>query len=206
MEQRKKAFVDFIKPGIEFANRKIQDTRTRLEALQAASNLTEDDQLFIAKVAHVFQVPIPNQGLDSYWYEHVLKRVDIIPIDLVLAQSAIESGWGASRFARLGNNYFGQWCYSKGCGMVPKARAPGRSNEVAVYHDPYDSIHAYFINVNTDEAYKDLRQIRKRLRIWGQPLTGEKMVEGLKTYSQRGQSYVDEVLKVMKSNQEYWSL
>ena len=40
-------------------------------------------------------------------------------------QAANESAWGTSRFARIGLNFFGQWCYSKGCGMVPKRRNTG---------------------------------------------------------------------------------
>ena len=38
----------------------------------------------------------------------LLRRVDVIPPSLVLAQGAIESGWGTSRFARQGNNLYGQ--------------------------------------------------------------------------------------------------
>ena len=41
----------------------------------------------------------------------LLKHVDIVPASLVLAQAALESGWGSSRFARRGNNYFGMRTY-----------------------------------------------------------------------------------------------
>ena len=43
-------------------------------------------------------------------FDSLLLRVDIIPIKLVMAQAIIESGWGSSRFARDGNNYFGIHC------------------------------------------------------------------------------------------------
>jgi Bax protein len=35
-------------------------------------------------------------------------RVDTIPPAMVIAQAAIESGWGTSRFAEEGHNLFGQ--------------------------------------------------------------------------------------------------
>ncbi|NIW24503.1 MAG: glucosaminidase, partial [Gammaproteobacteria bacterium] len=35
-----------------------------------------------------------------------------IPVSLVMAQAAEESGWGTSRFAAEGNALFGQWAWS----------------------------------------------------------------------------------------------
>ena len=34
------------------------------------------------------------------------KRIDVIPVSLAIAQAALESGWGKSRFAREANNLF----------------------------------------------------------------------------------------------------
>ena len=39
--------------------------------------------------------------------------MDIIPVSLAIAQAAIESGWGTSRFALEGNALFGQWTWGK---------------------------------------------------------------------------------------------
>ena len=43
----------------------------------------------------------------------LMRRVDIIPIELVLMQAANESAWGTSRFAQKGYNFFGLWCFKK---------------------------------------------------------------------------------------------
>lgn len=203
IEKRKKAFIAFMKPGIEFANQQLQMMRSRLYSLRTAPTLSDDDHHFIKHIAHAFDVPVPKLGIDGAWFEAILKRVDVLPLEFVLSQAAIESDWGTSRFAHLGNNYFGQWCYTKGCGMVPKAPAPGRMNEVASYPDPYDSIHTYFMNVNKDKAYRGLRHVRMRLRAWNKPLTGEKLAKGLVSNSKRGQLYSDEITQLIKSNQTY---
>ena len=39
---------------------------------------------------------------------------------MVLAQSAIESGWGSSRFAKEGNALFGEWTWNNNIGLKPK--------------------------------------------------------------------------------------
>ena len=39
-------------------------------------------------------------------------RMDIVPVSIAIAQAAIESGWGTSRFALEGNALYGQWTWS----------------------------------------------------------------------------------------------
>lgn len=45
--------------------------------------------------------------------EELLQKINIIPISMILAQAAIESGWGSSRFAKEGNALFGEWTWKK---------------------------------------------------------------------------------------------
>ena len=69
----------------------------------------------------------------------LLNRVDVIPPSLALAQGANESAWGTSRFSKEGNNYFGQWCFKLGCGLVPRQRDSGAQHEVAKFDSPRQS-------------------------------------------------------------------
>lgn len=124
------------------------------------------------------------------------KRIDIIPVSLILAQAANESAWGTSRFAKEGNNYFGQWCFVEGCGIVPAGRDDGKVHEVARFDSIGDSVRSYIRNLNTHPAYEEFRELRAQLRSEGKPVTGEALANGLLPYSQRGQHYVD-VLKAM---------
>ncbi|OEE58696.1 glucosaminidase [Enterovibrio norvegicus] len=205
VDEKKKAFVSFLKPGVTYINDLILNARTRLKTLSSTTAMASDDEVFLAKVAELFKLPLPEAGADAKWFNEALKRVDIIPADLVLTQAAKESGWGTSRFAREGNNYFGQWCYTPGCGLVPSARGKGQTHEVAAFKDAFQAIRAYFLNVNRNAAYADLRNIRAALRKSGQPITGEALAKGLLSYSERGQPYVDEVQSMIRFNEKYWS-
>ncbi|NOQ67512.1 MAG: hypothetical protein GQ556_09920, partial [Desulfobacterales bacterium] len=43
--------------------------------------------------------------------EILLERVDAVPTSIILAQGALESSWGSSRFTREGNSIFGMWTW-----------------------------------------------------------------------------------------------
>jgi len=98
--------------------------------------------------------------------------VDTIPPSLALAQAANESAWGTSRFARQAHNYYGQWCFEKGCGIVPDRRDANKSHEVAAFDSPRESVARYLHNLNSNSAYKSLRDIRSRLKAANKPVTG----------------------------------
>ena len=130
----------------------------------------------------------------------LLLRVDQVPASLALAQAAMESAWGTSRFAVQGNNLFGQWCYQKGCGLVPLRRNAGSTHEVAKFDSVSDAIKSYLKNINTHRAYADLRNDRASLRSAGKPITGHQLAEGLIDYSELREAYVHEIQAVIRIN------
>jgi Bax protein len=131
----------------------------------------------------------------------LLTRVDEIPVALVQVQAAVESGWGTSRFSREANNYFGQWCFEPGCGLVPKHRGAGKTHELAVFGHPRESVRAYLLNLNSFHAYSELRAIRKSLRAEeGKALSAQSLLPGLLAYSERGQDYVDQLGAMITAN------
>lgn len=138
--------------------------------------------------------------IDADKIEQLLRRVDLIPPALVLAQAAKESGWGGSRFAREANNYFGQWCYSKGCGLVPSSRIEGASHEVRKFKSAQDSVRAYLFNLNTGKAYEDLRTMRAENRQLGEHFYGHDLAASLLYYSERREAYVEELQSFIRYN------
>jgi Bax protein len=130
----------------------------------------------------------------------LLKRVDILPLSMVLAQAATESAYGTSRFARLGNNLFGEWTFVPGTGIVPKDRQEGRIHEIRTFPTIYASIASYMRNLNTHWAYRSLRDLRSRTRTEGRPLRGEELAEGLLRYSEGGEAYVRQIQSIIRSN------
>jgi Bax protein len=121
----------------------------------------------------------------------------------VLIQAANETGWGNSRFAREGLNFFGQWCFRKGCGLVPQSRSDGLSHEVAVFKTVEDSVASYMRNLNSNAAYSLFRSIRADMRAENQEPSADKLVYGLVNYSERQEAYIDELLEMLRQNQPY---
>ncbi|RMD80171.1 MAG: hypothetical protein D6809_01885 [Gammaproteobacteria bacterium] len=130
----------------------------------------------------------------------LLRRVDEVPPALALAQAAMESGWGTSRFALEGNNLFGQWTRSERQGLVPARRPEGHRYAVRAFPDLRASVRAYLHNLNTHRAYRELRAVRARLRAQGRPLDAEALAAGLWRYSQRGLAYVAELQAIIRAN------
>lgn len=132
--------------------------------------------------------------------KELMRRVDVIPTSLVLAQAANESGWGTSRFAREGNNIFGQWCFDEGCGLVPNQRGEDASHEVRAFASVDAAVRAYFRNLNTHPSYEDLRTLRASMRMQGLPLNSMVLARGLTRYSERGMDYVEELQDMIRIN------
>ncbi|MGH8402255.1 MAG: glucosaminidase domain-containing protein, partial [Gammaproteobacteria bacterium] len=132
--------------------------------------------------------------------ETLLNRVDIVPVALVLAQAAQESGWGTSRFALEGNNLFGIWTWDADQGSVPVNR-PGDANHlVRVYPDVQTSVRAYLHNINIGFAYVDFRNMRARMRANGKPLDALALAGALNRYSITGDAYIENIRDMIRSN------
>lgn len=130
--------------------------------------------------------------------ERLLARIDVLPESLVLAQAAIESAWGTSRFAQQGNAYFGERTFDPDApGLSPK-RASGF--KVKSFDSARMSVRSYMRTLNTHRAYKALRQRRAQLREAGQTASGLKLARYLKDYSEIGSDYITLIERTMTDN------
>lgn len=204
VEERKVAFFEFLRPYIHEANEDILEDRERLERLLRRENLTklgrrEARWLHETAQRHGIEL-VPEEPFPADILERLDLRLGIIPESMALAQAALESGWGTSRFAREGNNLFGIWCYEPGCGLVPRRRAPGATHEVAVYRSPKECFLAYIRNLNSNTAYERLWQLRRAARRNGESPTGIALAEGLLKYSQERGAYIEKVRRMIRAN------
>lgn len=203
VKTKKKTFFNYMVPLVEQENERILSLRDRVRLLSSEPSLSESDQQWLVDLAGQYQIKVDSQeesSFDHAFFDALMTRVDIIPVSLALAQSANESAWGTSRFAQLGNNFFGQWCFSPGCGIVPGARPEGEIYEVQKFEDVSESIRAYMHNLNTHFQYEVLRQLREKRREMNKPVTGPVLAHGLHAYSIRGQEYVQELVSMINSN------
>lgn len=202
IKEKKITFIQFLSPLVEKENKRISIVREQLEYIQhkieRKKNLTRRERRYVTEKYNRYDINIELN--DKERIQALLTRVNIIPSSLAIAQAAIESGWGTSRFAREANNYFGQWCYKKGCGITPSQRAQNASHEVKKFESAYESVAAYMFNINTHRAYKDLRDTRKKLQDSQQEISSIRLAEDLTSYSELGQVYVVKVKNMINSN------
>ncbi len=127
--------------------------------------------------------------------DELLERIKPIPASLILAQSAIESAWGTSRFAQVGNNLFGIWTWDDGDnGLIPERREQGKTHRVKSFDSLLDAVRDYCLLLNSKPAYKNLRKIRNRTT------DSIIMADGLINYSARRNLYVRDVKKIIRLN------
>ncbi|KMQ75640.1 glucosaminidase domain-containing protein [Marinobacter subterrani] len=196
--EKKAAFFAFLYPRIVLANSRILIERDYLESLSKKEKLTAREYRWLAQESERLRVDAEPGSKEQFAL--LRKRLDVIPPSLIMAQAANESAWGTSRFAIKGNNLFGQWCFSKGCGLVPRGRAEGASHEVADFASPYRSVRAYIQNLNRHPTYQTLRDVRLNDRRNSEPLSGVELAEGLLGYSERGKEYVEEIRAMIHYN------
>jgi len=196
--EKKVAFFSFLYPRIVLANSRILIERDYLDSLSQKNVLSKKEHAWLA--AQAKRLRVDEEPGSPEQFALLRKRLDVIPPSLILAQAANESAWGTSRFALRGNNLFGQWCFSKGCGLVPLSRAEGANHEVATFASPYHSVRAYIQNLNRHGSYKGLRDTRLDDREAGDPLSGLALARGLISYSERGEEYVDEIRSMIRYN------
>jgi Bax protein len=203
VDARKEAFFEFLTGYVESENARVAETRSRLtplwEVVRRDYPLTDVEAADLEQIAAEYG--LGDSGLSQKALaRELMRRVDVIPTSLVLAQAANESAWGMSRFAREGNNIFGQWCFDAGCGLVPARRLRNATHEVRAFDSIDESVRAYFINLNTHRSYEDMRELREKMRQQGRPLDSMVLARGLTRYSERGQAYVSELQDIIRIN------
>lgn len=203
-EARKAAFITYVAPRVERANRKVEEERGKLLAVDA--RLAEGKEAgvwlryWVRSLARDYGIEDVD-AVDRDLLVKLLRRVDTVPTSLAVAQAAIESGWGTSRFAREGSNLFGLRTHARGEGLVPKERAEGQRFKVASYGSVCAGIEAYIQNLNTHGRYRDLRTVRATLRASGLPASGDRLAHELAAYSERGVDYVAQVRTIIVQNE-----
>ena len=198
---KKQTFFRTLIPSIIIALKEVETERDRLLAL--VQKISFQPMMTLSEKQTYWQNTLDSDEIEflrntakkyrSNEVSELLRKVKGYPVSLILAQGAIESSWGTSRFVVQGNNVFGVWTWGER-GIVPSARDEGKTHKVAVYDSILDSVRGYILNLNRHYAYNDLRKYRET--------TSDSLVlaEGLWAYSERRKEYVNDVKDVIESN------
>ena len=181
VHDRKKKFIDLILPSILIEKSKIK----------TAYNYVLDN----------FDNIYPNNLTQSlYDYCNCITADELLlclseqPTSIIIAQAAIESGWGSSRFFVEGFNLFGIHSYKSD---EPKIKATG-SLDSDIYVKKYDSISSsifdYLRTLAKGYAYNNFRKIR------AEEVDVTDMIKYLDRYSERRELYINDLKLIIEYN------
>ncbi len=192
VDKRKRLFIKALLPVVLQVNEEITADRQRLVWLrmqmESGEGLGHSDSEWLAALAERYKT-------DAADYGELLRRIDVVPPSLAIAQAVTESGWGTSYTARKGNSLFGQYHYSSKGGADDDAA----SFRIRAFDSVVDSVAAYVRNLNTHQAYGKFRQDRADMRDNGEIVDGYVLAGRLLAYSERGQGYIDFLRLIMRT-------
>jgi len=177
---RKKRFIDIILPAILIYHHDLNTNRERVKILQDKSRhamgWTAEDSLFMTTSFDIYRTKNFNE---------LIKRMLPPPVSLVLAQAALESGWGSSRFFKEANNVFGIWSFDKDDQRIRANESrEGKNIFLKKYPNLLGSVEDYHLLLASSNTYSGFRDCIQR---------GNNVFEliwYLRMYSERRDQYV----------------
>lgn len=199
-ELRKSVFIRTVLPLVLRVNEEVIRDRARL--IEIDGRLTRGEPVhpsdldWVRRMADDYRVPDASIA-------KLLRKVDVVPPSLALAQAIEESGWGTSRFAREANALFGHWTTdprAPGIATGVPPSDPNYNNRIRAFPTLLDAVRSYVRNLNTHRAYADFRDERWRLRGAGKDLSGHDLAGHLHHYSERGPDYIQALRVIIRAN------
>ena len=191
---QKASFLEIALPLILAGNEEVMRRRDAI----ARSN-QNDDRAKLEKWAYLYDIKVTDQD-NSTLTKQLLGRADVIPVPIALAQAAIESGWGTSRFAIKGNALFGQWAWRDDAGLRPLSPTNDRA-VVRSFGTLSGSVRAYIHNLNTHPYYEGFRNARAALHDGPEDNKTKVLVKHLDRYAEIGSAYVTKLENLIRTNQ-----
>jgi Bax protein len=185
LAQAKQTFIAAILPSILVAKHTVEMERLRIQEMQL-TEWSPADSVFIAEMYRKYSAKSTQE---------LLLKIGTLPTSIVLAQAAVESGWGRSRFFTRASNVFGIWSTDV---HEPRIAASTPRDKKVIYVRAYEDISAsigdYFTVLARARAYRPLRKARQQTN---DPL---KLLPYLKSYSERKAAYIRLLKKVIEQN------
>ena len=182
----KKAFISAVLPSILVAKHHIEQRRLSLVALQEKKAWEHEDSLLYMDMKDRYRAKD---------IEDLILRLAPMPTSIVLAQAAVESGWGKSRFFLTANNLFGVWSFNtRESRIVARRTRENKKIYLRSYPDMSQSIVDYFEILARSRSYKNLRKARHQT---SDPF---EILPHLKNFSERRVLYTNQLKKVIVRN------
>ncbi len=183
--ERKQRFLDVMAPAVVLEHDRLKRLAARIRRDMKLRPRTAGEQHFLDSLMTLYKV----SDLPS-----LLRRVKPHQPSLVLAQAAIESGWGRSRFFKEAANAFGVWAgSSKGATIKARGSRDGKSVHLRSYANLLEAVEDYY-RVLATGPYRDFRMAREQGE---DPLS---LARHLDRYSEKGKAYTRSLVNVIEHN------
>ena len=185
-KERKRRFIELMLPSVLIVNYEVYHARSNLlnilEKLKKGLKLSKEEVMFVESI-------LDRCRSDSI--EEALVKANPVPPSLVIAQAAIESGWGTSRFFVEGNNPFGIWTFRKDGNSL---QAEGSTARLRKFDSLLEAVREYVYNVNVGWAYRGFREHRLK------SFDPFELSEFLSFYSIERERYVRKIQRIIEEN------
>ncbi len=129
--------------------------------------------------------------------EELLIALKPHPKSIALAQGAMESAWGTSRFYKEAYNIFGVWSFNKNDKRIAAGSQRGdKTIWLKKYDSVKESLEDYYLTLSRSKAFKAF----KRLNYETQHQNPYLLVKKLDRYSEKGALYGQELASMIEYN------
>jgi Bax protein len=191
MEKRKNRFFDIMLPAVLIYQHQLNTKREHVRILQNnaryAVEWTHEDSLFINSKFDVYKTKNLNE---------LLRRMKPPPTSIALAQAALESGWGSSRFFKEANNVFGIWSFNSSENrIVANEFRDGEPIYLKKYGNLLGSVEDYHILLASSATYAGFRDCIYRGN------NAFELIWYLRMYSEKRDEYIMMLRNVIVTNE-----
>jgi Bax protein len=185
-KEKKEKFFHMLLPAVLAAKAEMDLNRKRVE--------------FIAKKHQPSPVELHlldslKQKYKAVSVDQLIQRLHSAPVSIVLAQAAIESGWGSSRFFIKANNPFGIWSFDTTHNRIEaSSNRNGKKIYLRKFDDLEEAIDEYFVMMATRRPFARFQQACLTIK---DPF---KLIPFLGAYSERGPDYIRDLAKMIRTN------
>lgn len=185
--EKKKRFRALLVPAIHSVYAELEQQYHEVEAsIKSGNNKQKIEALKIS-----YKVDPEAENSDAT----LLMAIKPHPKSIALAQAAMESAWGTSRFFTKANNIFGVWSFDKN---EPRMAASEKRGDKTIWVKKYDSIEQsvsdYYRVLGRGFAFEEFRQAKM------QDPDPFVLVTKLDKYSEKGAEYGEELASMIRFN------
>jgi len=180
--EKKKRFKALLVPAVESVYAEL--TQQYQEVSQLISDQSNPSKLEKMRVSYKAETN-----------DDLLIAVKPHPKSIALAQAAMESAWGTSRFFREANNIFGVWSFDKN---EPRIAAGEKRGKKTIWVKKYPTIQAavkdYYRVLARGDAFVEFRKLKMK------ESSPYELVKKLDRYSEKGDEYGKELSAMIRFN------